>query len=188
MYNSFVRSDNTYVCIITGEEKYIPPSLLKAKVKKYGSLTEYRKYHVSRAAAKLLKQGKTVDEVRAELNSPSDLPDVDLEILIRLKLVKINKRKGKKEHNEAKERLKYLNSKEFKDKMQQIKYERENQTFADWVEENTSVGKSAGGTCIRPDIFLSWNNKACDGCPYYEYCVCDNRRLSTEKRTRRKRR
>jgi len=43
-----------------------------------------------------------------------------------------------------------------------------------------------GGTCIRPDVFLTHNNKACDGCEYYEFCVCDNKRLSHEKKRRRR--
>jgi len=182
-----VRSENTYKCIVTGEEKYIPPSLLKSKIKKFGTANEYKKYYVSKPAAKLLKLGKTVDEVRQDLNAPKDLPEVDLEILIKLKLVKVNRRKGKREALEARDRENYLNSDEFKSKMRRVQEERENMSYADWVEYNTGIGKERGGTCIRPDIFLTWNNRACDGCEAYEYCVCDGKRLSHEKRKPKKR-
>jgi len=176
-----VRSDNTYKCIITGEEKYIPPSLAKTKISKYGSVEEYRKYYVSKPAAKLLKQGNNVEQIRKQLNSPDGLPEVDLEVLLKLKLVKINKRKGKKEATEAIERERYLNSQEFRDKMRRIKEERENMSFRDWAEYNTGIGYHRGGTCIRPDIFLTHNNRACDGCEVYEFCMCYGKRLSGEK-------
>ncbi len=33
-----------------------------------------------------------------------------------------------------------------------------------------------GGTCQRPDIFLG-NKTFCDGCEYYKFCLCSNKRL-----------
>ena len=181
------KADNTYKCIVTGAEKYIPPSLSKKKIIKFGSVEEYRKHYISREAVKLLKQRMTVDEIRKSLNITEDLDPVPANILIKLKLVKLNTRKGKKEAEEARERTRYLNSQEFKDKKRRIALERENLSYADWVEENTSIGKERGGTCIRPDIFLTWNNRACDGCEAYEYCACYSKRLSHEKKKRRKR-
>ena len=89
---------------------------------------------------------------------------------------------SQKEAQEQVERARYLNSQQFKDKIRRIKEDRESMTYAAWVEENTGIGKERGGTCIRPDIFLTWNNRACDGCQAYEYCLCHNRRLSHEKR------
>jgi len=124
----------------------------------------------------------TVDEIRQQLNCSPDLPSVDPHILARLKLLKKRARKGQKEAQEQVERARYLNSQQFKDKMRRIKEERKNMSYADWVEENTGIGKEHGGTCIRPDIFLTWNNRACDGCEAYEYCLCHNKRLSHEKR------
>ena len=177
-----MRSENTYKCIITGEEKYIPPSLVKSKIKRFGTADEYRKYYVSKPAAKLIKNGKTVDEVRGELNAPADLPGVDLEILIKLKLVKVNRRKGKKEAEEHTERLRYLNSDEFRNKKLRFEQEQKHLSYSDWVQRYTGTGKERGGTCIRPDIFLTWNDRACDGCTAYEFCECDGKRLSHEKR------
>ena len=64
------KDSNTYKCIVTGAPKYIPPSLAKKQFAKFGSADEFRKYYVSREARKLLKMGKSVSEVRTELNSP----------------------------------------------------------------------------------------------------------------------
>ena len=187
-----MRSNNTYKCIITGEEKYIPPSLAKKKISKFGSADEYRKYYVSRPAAKLLKTGLTVDEVRKHFNCPDNMAPIDIEVLLKLKLVKISKRKGKKEAQKRQERDAYLRSKEYKDKMESIARERANMTERQYIEYATGgPGKCQvefGGTCARPDIYLTWNNKACDGCDYYAHCLCYNKRLSTDKKKRKRKR
>lgn len=161
--------------------------MLKNKLKKFGTTDAFREHYVSREARKLLKEGKTVSEVRKILNAPEGLPEVPVDILYRLKLIKTSTRRPNKDTEEARKRKEYLNSREFKEKMKRIRIERETQSYADWVEENTGVGRERGGTCIRPDIFLTWNNKACDSCPYYEHCVCHNKRLSHEPRKKRKR-
>lgn len=179
-------SNNRYKCIVTGIEKYIPPSLIKSKLSKFGSASEFAKHYICPSASKLLRQGQTIDEVRASLGG-EDLPSVDPHILTRLNLLRKKKGLRAKEANEALERQRYLNSSEFKEKMRRVKQERENMSYADWVEENTSIGKEHGGTCIRPDIFLTHNNRACDGCQAYEYCCCDNRRLSHEKKRKKRR-
>lgn len=179
-----------FKCIVTGEEKYFPPASLDKKIAKFGTENEFARHYVSMSARKLLKSGMTVDEVRAHYNVTEDLGEIDLEILLKLKLVKLNKRKGNKEQEEAAERRRYLNSKEFKDKMIQIKLKRESMTFEEEVIEMTGgpdgCQRVLGGTCVRPDIFLTHNHKACDGCEYYEFCVCDNKRLSYEKKRRKR--
>ena len=176
---------NVYKCIVTGAEKYMPPSVAKNKLKRFGSVDEFRKYYVSTDARRLLKSGVSVDDTRLQLNAPSNLSDISLEILIKLKLVKIASRKGKKEALVVLEREQYLKSKEFADKMRAVALRRKNMTYQDWVEENTGIGRERGGTCVRPDIFLTRNNKACDGCECYEFCLCYNKRLSHEKRKKR---
>lgn len=184
------KQQTTYKCIVTGVEKYFPPSSLKKKIAKFGTETEFAKYYVSVPARKLLKSGMSVDEVRAQLNVEEQLPEIDIEILLRLKLVKINKRKGNKDQQEYRNRQRYLNSKEFKDKMREIRERRLSMTFEEHVIEMTGgpngCQKRLGGTCIRPDVFLTYNHRACDGCEYYEFCVCDNKRLSHEKRKKKR--
>ena len=40
---------------------------------------------------------------------------------------------------------------------------------------------------LQPDVFLSWNDRACNDCPYFEFCLCDNKRLSHEKKRKKRR-
>ena len=177
---------NHYICIITGESKYIAPSIAKKKIAKFGSEEDFRKHYISPTAASLLRKGQTVDEIRVALNV-TDLPKVNPHILTRLNLLRKKKGLRVKESNEKQERQKYLNSKEFRDKMLRLERQRSNMSFQDWVETYTSPGRERGGTCQRPDIFLTWNDRACDGCRYYEHCMCYQKRLSHEKRKPRKR-
>jgi hypothetical protein len=177
---------NHYTCIITGEEKYIPPSLAKIKLQKFGSQEEFRKHYICPVAAKLLRSGQTVDEIREQLNIQG-LPKVNPLILTRLNLMRKKKGGRIKESAERLERQRYLNSKEYRDKMKAWEERQSNMSFQDWVETYTGTGRERGGTCIRPDIFLSWNNRACDGCTCYEFCLCYGKRLSHEKRKPKKR-
>ena len=100
---------NIYVCVVTGEEKYLPPSLAKNKIKKFGSEDELRAHFVSPAAAKLLRQGQTVDEIRESLNIKG-LPKVKPIILTRLNLLRKKKGLRAAESAEQLERQRYLNS------------------------------------------------------------------------------
>jgi hypothetical protein len=177
---------NHYNCIVTGEEKYIPPSLAKKKIAKFGDEQAFRDHYISTTAAKLLRQGQTVDEIRESLGI-KELPKVKPIILTRLNLMRKKKGLRIQESAEKLERERYLNSKEFKDKMRAIKERERNMPFQDWVERYTGTGRERGGTCIRPDIFLTHNNRACDGCQCYEFCMCYGKRLSHEKRKPKKR-
>ncbi len=177
---------NHYICIVTGESKYIAPSIAKKKIAKFGNEEEFRKHYIAPSIASLLRKGQTIDEIRAALGV-ADLPKINPHILTRLNLLRKKKGGRIKESIEKLERARYLNSKEFKDKMRRLEQQKANMSFQDWVETYTSPGRERGGTCQRPDIFLSWNNRACDGCRYYEYCMCYQKRLSHEKRKPRKR-
>jgi hypothetical protein len=126
-----------------------------------------------------------VDEIRSE-KGIDNLPKVKPIILARLKLMRKKKGLRAKQSTEKAERHRYLNSKEFRDKMAAVEEKRRQMTYEDWVAENTSIGRERGGTCIRPDIFLTHNNKACDGCQCFDFCKCYQKRLSHEKRKRRR--
>ena len=175
---------NYYTCIVTGTEKYLPPSIAKNKIAKFGSEEELRKYFVCSSAAKQLRAGQTVDEIRQSLGI-TNLPKVDPHTLTRLNLMRKKKGLRAAENAESLERKRYLNSKEFRDKMHAIKERQDNLTFAEWVMQYTSTGRERGGTCIRPDIFLSHNNRSCDGCECYEFCMCYQKRLAHEKKKKR---
>ena len=177
-----------YKCIVTGDEKYIPPSIIDTKLRKFGSIDAFKQHYISPAAKKLLKSGLTVQEIRDKLNIKEKLPDINLQILSRLRLLKVKKRKSvrSKTSEEQLVRQKYLNSSEFKNNKRRWEEHKRNMTLQEWVEENTGIGRHLGGTCLRPDIFLSWNHRACDECPYYEYCLCYQKRLSHEKKPKRR--
>ncbi len=176
-------------CIVTGVEKYFTPKALEKRISKFGTINQAELHYVSQDAKRLLKKGLTVDEVREELGVTETLPKVNLQILSRLKLLKNpKKRKAVKAAEVKAEREKYLNSKEYRDKMRAWKERQRNMSFRDWVEAYTGTGRERGGTCIRPDIFLSWNDRACDGCVCYEFCMCYGKRLSGDKKKPRKRR
>jgi len=177
---------NRYKCIVSGEEKYIAPTIAEKKISKFGDEDEFRKHYVAPAAAKLLRQGLTVDEIREQLGVKG-LPAVNPHVLTKQNLLRKKRSARGKETEEKLERQRYLNSKEFKDKMRRIEQQKANMTFQDWVEMYTSPGRERGGTCQRPDIFLSHNNRACDGCQLYDYCMCYQKRMSHEKRKPRKR-
>ena len=172
---------NCYACIVTGEEKYIPPSIAKSKIRKFGNEEDFRSHFVCPSTAKLLRKGQTVDEIREQLNI-TNLPKVKPLILTRLNLMRKKKGLRVKETAEKIERERYLNSKEYRENIRKWKERQQNMTFQEWVETYTGTGRERGGTCVRPDIFLSWNNRACDGCECYEFCMCFGKRLSGEKK------
>ena len=176
-------------CIVTGAEKYFTPKALEKRISKFGTIKQVELHYVSQDAKRLLKKGLSVDEIREKLEVTESLPKVNLQVLARLKLLKNPKKRKAAKAAEAKaERERYLRSKEFKDKMLALEEEKANMTFKEWVVMYTSTGRERGGTCLRPDVFLSHNDRACDGCPYYEHCRCYQRRLSSEKKKPRKRR
>ena len=166
-------------CIVTGKLSYFSAASLEKKINKFGSTDDFSKHYVCPAARKLLRKGMSVNEVRDTLKITEKLPAVSLDIISRLKLLK--KKSTRKNSKEQEDRQRYLNSKEFRDKMRALEEKRNNMTFREWVEDHTGgpdrVWLRAGactGTCIRPDIFLSRNDRACDGCPYHVYCLCRN--------------
>jgi hypothetical protein len=177
---------NTYTCIITGENKYIAPSIAAKKIAKFSSEVEFRKHYIVPQVASLLRKGQTVSEIRSSCGA-EDLPEIDPHVLTRLKLLRKKPGQRAQQAEEKLERERYLNSQEFKDKVRERENRNVNMSYRDWVERYTGTGRERGGTCVRPDIFLTWNNKACDGCQCYEFCMCYGKRLSHEKRKPKKR-
>jgi len=90
---------NHYTCIITGEDKYMPPCISKKKIQKFGDEEAFRAHYISPVAAKLLRSGQTVEEIREQLNIQG-LPKVKPLILTRLNLMR--KKKGLRTKESAK--------------------------------------------------------------------------------------
>jgi len=168
-------------CIITNEEKYFNSTVLRNKLNKFGSEENFKRFYVSKPAAKLLKSGLTIDQVRTKLNS-SCTKQVDVEILYKLKLLKTGKKKRKflspEELKERRERTE-KNEREWYDLQEKIK-----SCSKTWVEEMTGgpnrVQVPHGGTCIRPDIYYDNEGSRegrCRPCPYHQHCLCTNKEL-----------
>ena len=172
-------------CIVTGKLSYFSKDALTKKTAKFGSVDDFAAHYICPPARKLLRTGQTVDDVRGSLKVSENLPIVSLDVLARLRLLKTSKKR--KSSAEQVERARYLESKEFKDKIRAWRDHNKNMSFQDWVEKGTGIGRERGGTCLRPDIFLAWNDKACDGCNCYEFCLCYSKRLSHEKKRPKKR-
>ena len=171
----------TVSCIITGEEQYLNKNTLQNKLKKFGSTDNLQRYFVSRDAAKLLKSGLTIQQVREKLKSKLS-NQVDMEILYKLNLMKITKK-----------RKKFLSPEQIKQQQEQTqenerKYyehkEKMSTCLKTWVEWATGGPNQCqvpqGGTCIRPDIYYDNEGSRegrCKPCPYHQYCLCTNKEI-----------
>lgn len=80
---------NTIQCIITGKELIRTPHFLKQQCQKYGfeSEQDFRSVYIGREGRKLLKQGKSVEEIRSHFNCQLTTP-VNFDTLIRFKVHK----------------------------------------------------------------------------------------------------
>jgi len=65
---SLGRDPSALTCIVTGKSRPTNSQYLEEKAKKAGSKEEFLAHYICRDALTLLKAGKTIDEVRAELN------------------------------------------------------------------------------------------------------------------------
>jgi hypothetical protein len=64
---AIAKDPNTLTCIVTGKERPTNSEYLEEKAKKAGSKEEFLKHYICRDALTLLKQGKSVADVRKEL-------------------------------------------------------------------------------------------------------------------------
>lgn len=172
-------------CIVTGKLSYFSKSSLEKKVSKFGSVDEVAKHYICPPARKLLRSGMTVDQVREKLNVTADVPKVEFETLSRLGLLKKNNHRRKKADSKWGmcfwRHPDYIKTKAAEERAR----EKFNEHASDREYIEWSTGGPAGsqvplgGTCQRPDIFLN-NGKYCDGCSYWEYCLCDKKRVTRD--------
>lgn len=168
-------------CIVTGRETYFSATLLKGKIKKFGSLEEFEKHYVCRDARKELKAGKNVEQARESLNQGKNLPKPQVHALARMKYLR--KPSKRKINQEKRERIQsYINSEEykrFKDRERQEKLNRKI-TLREFVREFSGGPNQCqvpyGGTCLRPDIRVNGGG-FCDGCDYYDHCLVARKKL-----------
>jgi hypothetical protein len=170
-------------CIVTGILSYFSEQAMSKKISKFGSVEEFEKHYICPKARKLLRTGLTVEEVRDKLNVTEKLSKIDLNILSRLNLLKKPRRKKRKSDSEYGYYFwhspEYIKKKAENDaKMHLFNTSATPQEYIEWATGGPDQCQVPhGGTCQRPDIFIN-NGKYCDGCPYWEYCLCDKRRVS----------
>jgi len=64
-------------CLISGAERITSIDYLKTKEEKFGSIDNFIKNYISSSAIKLYKQGKSVEEIKLELN-PNGNHNIDI--------------------------------------------------------------------------------------------------------------
>lgn len=150
-------------CIVTGKIRKMKPNkipkLIQRQIEKFGDFEEFQKYYICNEAKRELKAGLNVKQVREKLGITEKLPRVKDEILFKLKLKKLRKRK-KKITDEQKAESQRL-AREYYEYQQRMKTD-----FKFYVEEI-----SKNNTCHRPDILVA-NKNNCHKCPYTKYCLC----------------
>ena len=71
---SLTKDPNVLTCIVTGKSRPTNSSYLDEKAKIIGSKDRFIDNYICREALTLLKKGKTLSEVRQQLNASPSLP------------------------------------------------------------------------------------------------------------------
>lgn len=84
-----MKTKYTIKCNVTGIDLVRTPKYLRDQIQKYGfdSANSFREQYIGRTARKLLKEGKTVEEIRNQFNCSIQTP-ISTETLIRFKVQK----------------------------------------------------------------------------------------------------
>lgn len=156
-------------CIITGRTTYFGDQFLAPKLQKYGSIEIFKERFVCNQAKRMLREGKTVEQIREELECPKDLPPVDISFL---KNIKILRKRQAAEMEEVVENagLQKVNE-DIQKRVESYKNDiKEYGAFGAYVREMT-FSSNGSGVCQRPDIYLN-NGERCGKCEYREFCLC----------------
>ena len=84
-----MKTKYTIKCNVTGLDLIRTPKYLRDQIQKYGfdSVDSLREHYIGRTGRKLLKEGKTVEEIRNQFNCNIQTP-ISTETLIRFKVQK----------------------------------------------------------------------------------------------------
>lgn len=85
---AIAKDPNVLTCIVTGRSRPTNAQYLEEKATKAGSKERFIKYYICREALSLLKHGKTIEEVRKELNVDNSVPMPNQEDVV--EAIKIN--------------------------------------------------------------------------------------------------
>ena len=56
-----------------------------------------------------------------------------------------------------------------------------NNTKKNLLKTKEGIINLTESSCIRPDIYLD-NDRTCNGCPYFDHCVCSIKRLDKKRK------
>lgn len=59
--------------------------------------------------------------------------------------------------------------------------ENSNNAKKNMLKTKDGIARATEGSCIRPDIYLD-NDRNCEGCPYFENCMCSIKRLERKRK------
>lgn len=66
-------------CLVTGIERVTSMDYLKSKEEKFGSISNFTSNYISRDAVTLLKEGKSIDQIKQEINPESSfVPNINI--------------------------------------------------------------------------------------------------------------
>lgn len=69
----------TLTCLVTGRTRPTGQTYLEKQASRFGSVEAFKQNYICKEAAKLLREGKTVDEVRSLLSTPATVPTITSE-------------------------------------------------------------------------------------------------------------
>jgi len=75
------KTKSNITCIVTMERLGCRPEIYQKRIEKAGSEEELHRTYVGRRAKQLLREGKTVAEIRKSLNVSGDCPEVPQDVL-----------------------------------------------------------------------------------------------------------
>ncbi len=90
------KSKSSVICIVSGEKLGCRADVYAKRVAKAGSIEELERTYIGRNARNMLRTGKTVTEIREELGTTDNLPDVPADLLETLQASWANKPLPKK--------------------------------------------------------------------------------------------
>ncbi len=144
-------------CSITGIRFAVRPDVMLERIKKAGGLDRLKKTYVSRDARRLLKEGKTIEQIRAELGYDE-------------------------EHANNNITLEVANTSSSMANVRRAAAQVDESSYF-WRESGYKIGiqlaainyaEATKDACFYPSIILE---SECNRCPIFEHCTFDRKRL-----------
>jgi len=150
---------NYIYCSITGLRFAVRREIMLDRIKQAGSLERLQKTYVSRDSRRLLKAGKTIEEIRAELGYEAEHANNNLTFETARgssSMAKVRIRQG--DHIDA-----FWQKPGYK------------MGITPGVCDSTLIANITKAACMFPNVFLDDDN--CSKCRWFEHCTFARKRL-----------